>query len=276
MGVASREPSRSQPALTNTHQQHITRKRDPVRFQPLPLRATTVSLKPRPEATFVARNASTARFATTSRHLKTGYGHSVSSSTSPSSVWSDNARASAVAPSVRGAPYHRPAWRDTQGSIWSEDDFIEAYQAFFFPRPTDDHESKGLVPTLRSTPREPNVIGRQTDGGLELAAGYVTTPSVTDSAIATTGSGMEEQRPHDVRVTEVEGSDPMDWSIPHMVVTPIDPQRLKDLEVAAAAGYAHTLHLQSLLPSEVPETAYAAMHPSPPAARSSYSELAHA
>ena len=72
----------------------------------------------------------------------------------------------------------------------------------------------------------------------------------------------------------------LDWSVPPAMVAPVEPvnrELCEALEMAAMAGYVHSLHLQaSLVSSAVPEEAYATMHSSPPAVPSSYSELAHA
>ncbi|PIL25262.1 hypothetical protein GSI_13151 [Ganoderma sinense ZZ0214-1] len=253
----------SHPPLVSTiaHEQCVALAHDPVHSQPpMGQRAATASPRPRPELTYIAGEASTAQL--------------TSSATSPQSTWSENPHVSAVTPSTHVAPEHKPAHPAAQGSIWSEDDFIEVYQAFFLPRRIDNPDSKASASGPKPTPRDsPNVTMRQANGGLE-PKGYATTPTLTDSVIPTTGSGTDEQRPHDVSSTQFGGSEYLDWSIPCMVIEPIDPQRLTELEAAVIAGYADTLYLQAILPSTLPEAIYVNMHSSPLVWQTSHSKLA--
>ena len=72
----------------------------------------------------------------------------------------------------------------------------------------------------------------------------------------------------------------LDWSVPPAMLAPdesVNRELCEALEIAASAGYAHTLELQaSLFSLGLPEEAYAAMRSSPPTVPSSHSELAHA
>ncbi|PIL25271.1 hypothetical protein GSI_13160 [Ganoderma sinense ZZ0214-1] len=278
--IVPRQPSCPPPASTIAREQRVALAYDPVHIQPpMGQRAVTASPRPRPELTYITGEASTAQFATVSLDLENSYSFSASSATSPPSVWSENPRVSAATPSAHVAPEHKPAHPLAQGSIWSEDAFIKAYQAFFLPRRIDNPDSKGPAPGPRPTPRDsPNMTTRQANGGLEPDT-YATTPTVTDSVVPTTGSrsGTDEQRPHDASSTQLRGNDYLDWSIPPaMVVEPIDPQRFEELEAAAAAGYEHTLYLQAILPSTLPEAIYMDMHSSPLVRQTSHSEPAGA
>ncbi|KAM5544253.1 hypothetical protein V8D89_001913 [Ganoderma adspersum] len=260
-----RQPSSPLPAATNAQEQHIP-EHNVIQFQPPNLCATATATSSRPRSTYIADSAFAAHPATTRPDLETNYSSSTALSTSPPTVKLEGRQVSAATPSALIAPEHNPASRAGQGSIWSEDDFIAAYQAFFLPCPISD--SRSPAQALGPIHHDPdNATAQQANGGPALEAN-MTKPTCTDSATATVSYAC---------ATKLEDGEPIDWSLRLMAVAPADPQQSEALKMAATAGYARTLNLQrGLISSGVPEEAYAAMHPSPPKIPSSYSELAHA
>ncbi|KAM5544254.1 hypothetical protein V8D89_001914 [Ganoderma adspersum] len=257
-----RQPSCPPPAATNAQEQHIP-EHNFIQFQPPDPFVTTASLSRR--STYIADNAFAARSATPSPDLKTSDSPSAGSSTLLPTVWSWDPEVSAVAPSTPIAPEHNPASPAGQGSIWSEDNFIAAYQSFFLPHPIKDLNSPAQALGLIHHDLH-SATAQQANDGPTLEA-YETKPTCTDATTATVG----------YTCTTKESGNLIDWTLRLMAVAPADPQQSEALKMAATAGYARTLNLhRSLIPSGVPEEAYAAMHPSPPTVQSSDSELAHA
>ena len=196
---------------------------------------------------------------------ETSYSASTGSSTSPPTVKFEDSQAIGAAPSAPIAPEHNPASRAEKGSIWSEDDFIAAYQAFFLPRPIKDSSSPALA--LRPIHHDLDGTRAQQMNSRPVLEDRATKPARTDATTATVSY---------VSQTWLENGDLVDWTLRLMPVAPVDPQQSEALKIAATAGYEHTLRLQrSLISSGVPEEVYAAMHPSPPKIPSSYSEFAH-
>ena len=187
---------------------------------------------------------------------ETSYSASTGSSTPPLTVKFEDSQAIGAAPSAPIAPEHKQASRAEKGSIWSEDDFIAAYQAFFLPHPINNSS----IPV-----RALGQIHHELHGATAQQAN--SNPALEDCATKPVSY---------VSQTWLENGDLVDWTLRLIPVAPVDPQQSEALKIAATAGYEHTLRLQrSLISSGVPEEAYAGMHPSPPKIASSYSELAH-
>ena len=241
-------------AATNAQEQHIL-EHNFIQFQPPNLGATTTSLSPHP--TYITDNAFPARSTATSPDLETGYSPSPGSSTSSLTVKFENSRVSVAVPSSHVTPKPKPAWSGGQGSIWSEDDFITAYQAFFLPHPVKD--------------------SRNPAQGLGQIHHDLDTTTVQQ---ANSDPALEDRATKPVSYTSqtwLENGELVDWTLRLMPVAPVDPQQSEALKIAVTAGFAHTLRLQrSLISSGLLEETYTGMHPSPPKIQSSYSELAYA
>ena len=261
--MVPRQPSRRLSAATNAREQHIL-EHNVIQFQPLGLAATTTS-STRPRSTCITDSAFTAHSAITSPDPETSYNPSTGSSMSSPTVRFEEPQGSAATPSPHVTPNHNPASPAGKGSIWSEDEFIAAYQTFFLPHPIKYSGS----PARALGPIHLDLDGtraQQANGDPALEDG-ATKPARTDATTATVSY---------VSQTWLENGDLVDWTLRLMLVAPVDPQQSEALKIAATAGYEHTLRLQrSLISSGVPEEVYAAMHPSPPKIPSSYSEFAH-
>ena len=248
-----RQPLFPLSAASNVKEQHMS-EHNFIQFQPPNLGATTTLLSP--HLTYITHNAFPARSAATSPDLETSYNPSGSSTSSPT-VKFESSRVSVAVPSPLVAPKPKPEWPAGQGSIWSEDNFIAAYQAFFLPHPIKDSSSPA---------QDLGPIHHDLDTTTVQQAN--SDPTLEDRAMKPISY---------VSQTWLENGDLVDWTLRLMPVAPVDPQQSEALKIAATARFAHTLRLQrSLISSGLPEEAYAGMHPSPPKIPSSYSELAHA
>ena len=174
----------------------------------------------------------------------------------------------------------------TQGSWWCNDRFIAVYQSFFLPRPIEDRHSSSLA-LARGNICCPDTLRAEQDNSKPAPQDHGR--ACTAPALASTGNTTPPATDDQCKVAPAPGlfywtftADGVfvDWSIPSAMVAPfapVDRAQWVALEMAAAAGYVQSLHLQaSLVSSAVPEEAYATMHSSPPMALSSFSELAHA
>ena len=261
--MVPRQPSRRLSAATNAQGQHIL-EHNVIQFQPPDLGATTTS-STRPRSTYIVDNTFPANAAITSPDPETSYSPSTGSSMSSPTVRFEEPQGSAATPSPHVTPNHNPASPAGKGSIWSEDEFIAAYQAFFLPHPIKDSSSPAQA--LRPIHHDLDGTRAQQVNSRPSLEDRATKPACTDATTATVSY---------VSQTWLENGDLVDWTLRLMLVAPVDPQQSEALKIAATAGYEHTLRLQrSLISSAVPEEVYETMHPSTPAVQSSYSELAH-
>ncbi|KAM5544255.1 hypothetical protein V8D89_001915 [Ganoderma adspersum] len=205
----------------------------------------------------------------------------------PPIAWTEDFGVSA-APSSAYIPPSAPdsAISATQRSWWCNDRFIAVYQSFFVPPSIDDHRSRS--PALaRGNIHCPDTLGaEQVNSGPDPQDHG---QACTAPAPASTGNTTRPDTADQCEVPPAPGSVSwsldadgvfIDWSVPPAMAAPaapVDRTQWVALEMAAMAGYAQSLHLQaSLVPSAIPEEAYAAVYSSLPTVLSSHSELAHA
>ena len=253
--MVPRQPSRRLSAATNAREQHIL-EHNVIQFQPLGLAATTTS-STRPRSTCITDSAFTAHSAITSPDPETSYNPSTGSSMSSPTVRFEEPQGSAATPSPHVTPNHNPASPAGKGSIWSEDEFIAAYQAFFLPHPIKDSSSPAQVLGPIHHDLDTTTVQQANSD-----------PALEDRATKPVSYASQ---------TWLENGELVDWTLRLMPVAPVDPQQSEALKIAVTAGFAHTLRLQrSLISSGLLEETYTGMHPSPPKIQSSYSELAYA
>ncbi len=130
-----------------------------------------------------------------------------------------------------------PTFSDAQGSAWSDDCFMEAYQHYFIPSNIDDF-----------------------------------IPCSIDDFIPCSIDDFIPRNIVDYDPSSPEDSDYLDWYLPP--APPTKPIDLPPLQHVDSAEYEYTQYAHTFFPSGVPEEAYSAMHASPPAPLCSHSELA--
>ncbi|PIL25270.1 hypothetical protein GSI_13159 [Ganoderma sinense ZZ0214-1] len=248
-----------------------------------PYKASAASSSTQQPSSIVHTSGTNISSTTDDLQLETGHKSFLTHLSKSSVPTEDRGESPALPPSALTPPSELEPTHSTAqglGSWWCNDRFFAVYQDFFIRRGSDHGVSSH--PSPASTHIEYRVPLDLTNGR-PTAQAYLSTAPVSEDT--TVHHDTAERYPLECPrtsssdyATPSEGSDYLDWSIPPVVFEPIDPQRLKELEVAAAAaaGYADTLYLQAILPSTLPEAVYADMHPSPPTIRTSHSEFPHA